>query len=429
MEAAPGPDARQEPLVGVEVVADLLPVVAGLGVGAVVVADGRVHGDPREHVPVGLVEARVPVVVLAAALRTDHPALAAVDVVAHADHQPDVVLVDEPVEHLGHARLPAAALRVRHHPHAVVTEDDEVQRRVRAGLGVRPERGVVRAAGRSQVEAAAVDRPPVPALAGRPLLPVHQDAVAVVGVRLQAGEPDVVVLVGARRGDPRSRCLEDLDHRRAVRRRPRADALRPAGVDVVCSSSTMSHRPSAFARWNQNPPHVTSARSGPTSARCRNGSKCVSAMTDSFRGSATVLRTTRTRLVGPGEWAVAARGPAASAPLPPRQSDCQDAQLGVCGGGPVSLRASAGRHRLPAFTIAGGFPPARLPRQGARDDCRTDDDFLGVAGCTRRATALRPGETGVVEGQVVLEVRRPVGLLVGAVPDVELVRDPTFVEG
>ena len=138
-----------------EVVADLLPVVAGLSVGAVVVAHGRVHRDPRQHVPVGLVEARVPVVVLAAALRADHPALAAIDVVAHPDDQPHVVPLDQTVEDRGHAQLPAAALfRVRHHAHAVVTEDDEVERRLHLRVGVRPERGVVGAAARAQVQAA-----------------------------------------------------------------------------------------------------------------------------------------------------------------------------------------------------------------------------------------------------------------------------------
>ena len=71
-----------EALVEVEVVLQLLAVVAALGVGGVVVADRREDRHPGEGVAVGLEEAGVPVVVLAPALVVDPAVLALVDVVA-----------------------------------------------------------------------------------------------------------------------------------------------------------------------------------------------------------------------------------------------------------------------------------------------------------------------------------------------------------
>lgn len=66
------------------------------------------HEDPRQHVPVGRVEAGVPVVVLTAAVGADLADLALVDVVAQGDDEPDVVVDDQPVEDLGDAALPPA---------------------------------------------------------------------------------------------------------------------------------------------------------------------------------------------------------------------------------------------------------------------------------------------------------------------------------
>ena len=74
----------------VEVVGQLLPVVVGLLVRAVVVAGRRVHGQVVDEVAVRLVEGEVPVVVLVAALLQSVRA-PAVDVVAQADDGADRV--------------------------------------------------------------------------------------------------------------------------------------------------------------------------------------------------------------------------------------------------------------------------------------------------------------------------------------------------
>ena len=104
-------------------------------------------------------------------------------------------------------------------------------------------------------------------------------------------EPRRIVIVGARRGDERSRRVEDLDHRVAVGLRPCPDALLPARVDVL-QPLVVDDAPSlgGAAAVEPEPAEVTRARSGPTSARWRKGSKCVSVMVDSLWRSEKVLR-------------------------------------------------------------------------------------------------------------------------------------------
>src|SRR5215203_1137741 len=74
-------EATVEPLADVEVVLHLCAVIAALGVGAVVIADGREDRRARDSEPVGLEEAGVPIVVLSATLLVHASFLTLVDVV------------------------------------------------------------------------------------------------------------------------------------------------------------------------------------------------------------------------------------------------------------------------------------------------------------------------------------------------------------
>jgi hypothetical protein len=117
--------AVPEPFADVEVVLHLRAVVASLGVGGVVIADGREHRDPGDHVAVGLEEAGVPVVVLSPALVVDLPLLALVDVVPERQHEADVSFLGEVLQRLGDPPLPSARLTVGADPDSVVADRDE----------------------------------------------------------------------------------------------------------------------------------------------------------------------------------------------------------------------------------------------------------------------------------------------------------------
>ena len=99
-----------EALVDVEVVLHLGTVVASLGVRAVVVSDGRKDRHSRDGETVGLEEAGVPIVVLSPALLVHASLLTLIDVVAERQDEADVVVSNEPFQHVGDAPLAAAGL-------------------------------------------------------------------------------------------------------------------------------------------------------------------------------------------------------------------------------------------------------------------------------------------------------------------------------
>jgi hypothetical protein len=214
-----------EALVDVEVVLHLGTVVAALGVGAVVVADGREDRRARDGEAVGLEEAGVPVVVLSPALLVHASLLTPVDVVAERQDEADVVVTDEPFEHVGDAPLAAAGLRVGPHPDPEVAHGHEADRR-RGIVRVRPrtEPQVVAPPGRGEVVAAALTGDPVPQLPRGPLLTVDLDAVAVVSLGLETLHPHPRAFVGGGLARNLSVCREDLDGRVAERLGRRPDA-------------------------------------------------------------------------------------------------------------------------------------------------------------------------------------------------------------
>ena len=188
------------------------------------VADGRKDRHPDDGEPVGLKEAGVPVVVLSAALLVHASLLALVDVVAKRQDESDVVVSDEPFEHIGDAPLAAAGLRVRPHPDPVVAHGHEADRRRRV-VGVRPgaEPQVVVPPGRGEVIAAALSGDPVPQLPGGPFPAVDLDAVAVVSLGLETLDPHPYVFVGGGFGRNVSVRREDLHGRGAERLSRRSD--------------------------------------------------------------------------------------------------------------------------------------------------------------------------------------------------------------
>jgi hypothetical protein len=72
----------------------------------------RIHRHSREHVPVRLEVAGVPVVVLPATLVVDLASFALVDVVAQRDDETHVILGDHTIQHLCDAALTAAGFGV-----------------------------------------------------------------------------------------------------------------------------------------------------------------------------------------------------------------------------------------------------------------------------------------------------------------------------
>ena len=176
-----------------QVVGELVAVVRALAVAGVVVADGREERDTVEGVAVGLVEARVPLVVLVAGARG--VLVAEVDVVAGGDHQPDVARVDRPLERTRDEQLAGAVEAPVDDPDPEVAEHGEADGRVRLDRRERPEAVVVPTAGLHQRRL--LDAPVMQlALAPRPAVDGH--AIAVLRVRLETREPRVVVLVGLR---------------------------------------------------------------------------------------------------------------------------------------------------------------------------------------------------------------------------------------
>ena len=170
----PGLLPRPEPGAQVEVVLQLLPVVAGLGVRAVVVAGGRVEREVVEEVPVRLEEREPPVLVEGAGgvLRTAGPV---VDRVAEADDEPDVDRVGQPLHRAGDRELPRP-VGTGGDADAEVAEGEEGHRvRLRAA-GVGPQPLVERPPGGAQRP-----RRPVEALPRAPRLAVDEHPVPVGG--------------------------------------------------------------------------------------------------------------------------------------------------------------------------------------------------------------------------------------------------------
>ena len=226
----PGPDRRParldlrpEAQVEEQVVGELVAVVGALAVARVVVADGREERDAVDHVAVRLEEARVPLVVLVA--RAGRVLVAEVDVVAGRDDEPHAVLADRALERARDHQLAAALEPAVDDPDAEVAEHRERDRGVRAGRRERAEAVVVAAAGPHQRGLLDV---PVVQLARAPLAAVDEHAVAVLRVRLEALDPDVVALARPRRRDHAAVPL-DLDRRLAERLRAGADRLAARG--------------------------------------------------------------------------------------------------------------------------------------------------------------------------------------------------------
>jgi hypothetical protein len=240
-------DARAEPGVEVEVVEQLLAVVARLLVGAVVVAGSRVHGQVVDEVPVRLVEGEVPVVVLVARLGGG-VLLPVVDVVAQRDQEAHGVRRRQRLEGPGHALLPAP-VGVVGDADPVVAEGEERDRLGHVVSRMRPEPevvGAVRRRGTTLVEL------PVPALAGRPQHAVDQHAVAVLGVGFEALDPRMVLVGrGARRHDL-ALVVEHLDEAFAVRWGLRADG--PAAPAVpACQLVVVHHDPATVELLEEEP--------------------------------------------------------------------------------------------------------------------------------------------------------------------------------
>ena len=89
------------------------------------VSDGRKDRHSRDGEAVGLEEAGVPIVVLSPALLVHASLLTLIDVVAERQDEADVVVSNEPFQHVGDAPLAAAGLRVGPHPDSVVAHGHE----------------------------------------------------------------------------------------------------------------------------------------------------------------------------------------------------------------------------------------------------------------------------------------------------------------
>ena len=214
-----GLDLGAEAMIEEEVVDELVAIVRALAVAGVVVADGREERDAVEDVPIRLVEARVPLVVLVA--RAGGVLVPEVDVVACRDHEPHVARVDRALQRACELQLPDAVEAAVEDPDAEVAEHGERHRRGGVGRRERAEAVVVPAARADQrrlLDAPVAQFPLTP----RPAVDAH--AIAVLGVGLESGDPDVVVLLGLRpRNDPT--VALDLDDGVPERLRAGADRL------------------------------------------------------------------------------------------------------------------------------------------------------------------------------------------------------------
>ena len=219
----PALDLGTEPVVQEEVVGQLVAVVRALAVARVVVADGREERDAVEDVSIRLVKAGVPLVVLVA--RACGVLMAEVDVVPGRDDQPHPARADRSLQRTRDRQLPGAVGASVHDADAEVAEHGEGDGHRRVGRRERPEAIVVPAAPGDQ--RCLLDAP-VQQLPFAPGPAVDEHAVAVLGVWLEAGDPEVVVVLG---GSPRHHATValDLDGRVPERLRARADRLRARG--------------------------------------------------------------------------------------------------------------------------------------------------------------------------------------------------------
>ena len=235
-------------------------------------------GTRRDHVAVGLEEAGVPVVVLAAALVVHAALLAQVDVVAEA--RPRTGRRRRRRGGPGPRRRAAAGGWTRSRS-GCRRRSRRAPTNVRAAsrLGVRagPEAEVVGAAGgRRGRSRRAASRHPVPALAGGPLLAVDQDAVAVLGVGRRGPRPTPRRARWSSRSATTSPAASRTWTSGAVRLGAGADAAAPSDrplAALVVDDLATAVDPS---RAKQKAPQAMSARSWVTSTRCRNGSRWTS---------------------------------------------------------------------------------------------------------------------------------------------------------
>ena len=218
------------------------------------------NGHPVEGVAIGLVEARVPLVVLVA--RAGGVLVAEVDVVAGGEHQPDVARVDGPLERTGDEQLADAVETPVDDPDPEVAEHGERDRgAVVVDRRERAEAVVVAAARRDQ--RGLLDAPVVQ-LARGPRPAVDEHAVAILGVRLEARRPRR----GCARRSPRAR-------RRGRPARPRRWRARTAPSRRRSSRCEGSERPPSAPRRRRSATRRTASpragsRSRPTrSAPCR----------------------------------------------------------------------------------------------------------------------------------------------------------------
>jgi hypothetical protein len=143
-----GLDLGSEPVVQVEVVGELVAVVRALAVGGLVVADGWEEGHTVEDVPIGFVEARVPLIILVA--RAGGVLVAEGDVVPGGDDEPHAARVDRSLERLRDQQLAAAVEASVDDPDAEVADHSEGDGNRRVAARKRPKAVVVVAAGPDQ---------------------------------------------------------------------------------------------------------------------------------------------------------------------------------------------------------------------------------------------------------------------------------------
>jgi len=116
-------------LAQIQVVEQLLAIVAFLGLRAVMVADARIDRNPIQHVPVGLKKGEEPVVVLVTAATNGkaEDAVPRIDVVAGRHDHAGVVLLEGELHRLRDLELPARRSRSEN-ARAKVSDDDERER-------------------------------------------------------------------------------------------------------------------------------------------------------------------------------------------------------------------------------------------------------------------------------------------------------------
>src|SRR4030095_4841667 len=167
----------------IEIVDQLLAVVARFRFVAVVVAHGRVNRNAIDDVSVGLIESEKPVIVFVARGPHGQPekGLAGIDVVTGRDDQAHSSFIDGPVERPCYLALSLLRLGRFADAGSKVTQHREGQRGGFLRMGMSPETILVPPAGAHQTLTVRTGNP-VAALSVSPNFAIHNDAIGVFRV-------------------------------------------------------------------------------------------------------------------------------------------------------------------------------------------------------------------------------------------------------